>query len=533
MERFAAKSASTASETTPEFSLPPYGKEGICVASFQSHRVSDAPVFVVANDVLLNVFATPKSKSSVQLEGSGSRVILFGSFGQLEWVALVVALLLLIVGRLARWWRLAHSRASGETEKKIRENVRFSANSAPISPPLRRHSCSMEAACSMHEMTVSADGVRQRLKRYAAKSQRMIRSPAAPEESVFRKLSLQLKRSVSQITSDTTSDCEPCLGEIVLQNGKLARTFDCVRVIDARDPSVYCGLHKFERKWYAIKRISLSTQQLAQFHNSALYSYIVKLTTLQSSQIASYITFWAEKDADKENSLGANIFDDDELSCSRTLERSWSSPQLGEEPTRERAKTEAGCDESRYSLFVQMEDCGKNGLATYLQEQRLLNNEAFAVFKRVLKALEFLESKNIAHGALRPENVFLCESGVKLANLSFLRAELSSMETVLGAATEVQPLVHSDSFDLGLLLFSLLDLQEVVDFEAKLDALREQNFDEEISERSEAIKLALALTHPDARQRPAIKDVQNLEVFANWSSLVSISLHKEEHRLLV
>jgi len=154
--------------------------------------------------------------------------------------------------------------------------------------------------------------------------------------------------------------------------------------------SVYKVFHKYEKKFYAIKKIFITKDIIKE--NYDIFKEIQVYSDLNNENIVRYFGSWVDIDfesiieyntqIDKKGLDGLNIYDD----------------------------LEKYIDYICPILFIQMEICDFT-LKDYLLTYSISDNykDKINIISQIINGLEYLETKNIIHRDIKPDNIFLIE----------------------------------------------------------------------------------------------------------------------------
>jgi len=142
--------------------------------------------------------------------------------------------------------------------------------------------------------------------------------------------------------------------------------------------SVYKVFHKFEKKFYAIKKIFITKDIIND--NYDIFKEIQIYSDLNHENIVRYYSSWIDIDfesiIDYNNSINSDDFNKINYLCP--------------------------------ILFIQMELCDftlKEYILSYSEDDLYCNK--INIIKQICKGLEYIKSKNIIHRDIKPDNIFL------------------------------------------------------------------------------------------------------------------------------
>ena len=251
--------------------------------------------------------------------------------------------------------------------------------------------------------------------------------------------------------------------------------------------SVYKVKNNLDGNDYAIKKIKLKHIPESERSNKKMFSEVFLLSKLQHQNIVRYYNSWIEDDESasesepEEGSYSCLSFEDSEEEFSEDSEtdENWV---FGFE--RSEGKIDPciwNKDQPEWNkkiLYIQMEFCDGATLRTKMDESSVSSNEKWQITREILKALDYIHSKNMIHRDLKPGNIFFDErNSVKLGDFGLACAgaikkepvssssqyELGELSTGIGTPLYISPEQEtsvnydekSDMYSLGIILFEL------------------------------------------------------------------------------
>lgn len=83
--------------------------------------------------------------------------------------------------------------------------------------------------------------------------------------------------------------------EMFYDKGRFKRTFTHPTLMSNKREAVYKALHRFEGKWYVIKKIAMSLDPSGATKRPKFFKRVSQLADLTHPNLLSYITCWAEE----------------------------------------------------------------------------------------------------------------------------------------------------------------------------------------------------------------------------------------------
>ena len=157
--------------------------------------------------------------------------------------------------------------------------------------------------------------------------------------------------------------------------------------------TVYKVYHKFEKKFYAIKKIFVTAELIEDDYD--IFKEVQYYCDLHHENIVRYYSSWVDIDMASIIDYNYAINNDSELNSIEKL-----------------------CP----ILFIQMELCDYN-LREYLLTNGIddkLNNK-INYFKQIINGLKYLHDNNIIHRDIKPENIFILDGKIKIGDFGLCK----------------------------------------------------------------------------------------------------------------
>lgn len=361
------------------------------------------------------------------------------------------------------------------------------------------------------------------------------------------------EKQTARIDSPTSSDD---LGaEMFLDNGRFKHNFTRATPVGVENSLVYKALHRFEGKWYAIKKIPLNVSLGESAAKPSAFKAISRLTELVHPNLLSYITCWAEKfkvpakskpqaaSSRRERLLSEYIDNSSDASMSESPEKPTFVDDTRVQP--QRSLTHPSAQHCLLNFFIQQEYSSGISLKNTIKKEKLTNVEVFFLFNEVLKGLSHLHANSVAHGDLRPSKIIINGDQVKLADFG-LDPELglgpdfktqnwepqpafkTSPRSKFYSSPEGKNSPEADVFALGLVLLEMIGGPvEAKSAKTLLAELRESKSSLSLLSLSpEQQQLVLELCEPEPLDRPLARDIFRLESYARWNHTIAEYISK-------
>jgi len=152
--------------------------------------------------------------------------------------------------------------------------------------------------------------------------------------------------------------------------------------------SVYKVFHKFEKKFYAIKKVFLTEDLIKEEYN--IFNEIQLFSSFDNPNILKYNTSWIDIDISSivEHNITYDYYDNSPINNICPI------------------------------LFIQMELC-EFTLKEYIQSYMLTDcvKQRIEYFKQIINGIKYLHTNHIIHRDIKPANIFFCQNkSTNLAN---------------------------------------------------------------------------------------------------------------------
>lgn len=368
------------------------------------------------------------------------------------------------------------------------------------------------------------------------------------ETALIQNLSIQFRKKFSDVFSDQPH--EEVELDIECEHNKFQKTFRRIRPISVGDSSIFLALHRFEHKLYAIQRVFVPCFHVSNFKKTKLYRRVVELSKLEHSSIGQYVTSWVESCHESSFSSPTSFSKrraraaSEAPSANREIIDNFSSqvfrkPEevLREKDTHPRKNMTLQNFDNMY-LYVQMEYCGANSIQRIMGVPSLEEHDRLIIFKKMLNGIDFIHSREISHGNISLNSVFMKEEDVKLAAFNLtssdsfettetFKSEEMLLEGDLRLAQRKSPKENkktnfsNDIFSLGFVLFQLASgISDPAKAEEALKTLRNSHHKQGRNTLSHEMQLIMELTETEVKLRPSADVITSLPSYINWSEQV-------------
>ncbi len=180
---------------------------------------------------------------------------------------------------------------------------------------------------------------------------------------------------------------------IILTNNKYRTNFNQIKLIgQGAYGSVYKVFHKYEKKFYAIKKVFITKDIIKD--NYDIFREIEIYSDLMNDNVVRYYGSWIDIDIESIIEYNNQIMNDYEFD-----------------------KIDYVCP----TLFIQMELCDftlKEYLLTWSEHDS--NENKIDILIQIFKGLKYLNTKNIVHRDIKPDNIFLLNTSNSLKLKNYL-----------------------------------------------------------------------------------------------------------------
>lgn len=352
--------------------------------------------------------------------------------------------------------------------------------------------------------------------------------------------------------------------EMFLDNGRFKHNFTKLTPEGSDNYTAYKALHRFESKWYTIKKIPMQVNLNGSAIKPSVFKIISSYTELTHPNLLSYITCWVEesKISSKQRALINSNRRDRLLSDYIDYSGEGSFVEESDKPSfaddteviLQNLQTSSfgqkrDSQQCYLNFFVQMEYCSGISLKKNLKIGRLSEVEVFFLFNEILKGICYLHTNGVVHGSLKPSKVLINGDKVKLADFGIesdisLISELQQINqddenmskqnrkrsSIFQLPFEDEGHPSSDVFALGLVLLEMISGPvEGKSSKKLLNELKAGINSESIASLTEDQKdLILELSEADPSFRPSAKEIFRLPSFARWNHSIAKKINSLE-----
>lgn len=351
------------------------------------------------------------------------------------------------------------------------------------------------------------------------------------ENGLAHERPLCYSRLFSDVVLELKNDKEE--SQLNFEDGRFEKSFSVVEEVGGKNSGIFLVRHKLDQKLYNVHRIFVTSGDVENLKNSALFKKLSDLSELDHPSIGKLVTFWAETVAKSKIQTKSTFDEKSDSKFENILEKSTNHIPLNKNSFEQSSVDEQHHDSTTptdIEVFLQTEFVGKNSISHILLNSTLDVTDRFLIFNKVLSTLEFLHSKSICHGNLSLNTIFFEEDEVKLSNFNFsglssIPAEtFDSTEKLVRSSNSIktQETFKTDLNALGLALFQMLTgTKDVSSAKTLLEEVRSTRRSHALMKSfPEEIQIALSLTEKNSKFLPTFSDVKASKALSEWRNNV-------------
>ena len=309
-------------------------------------------------------------------------------------------------------------------------------------------------------------------------------------------LSNQYKTVLNSEIKENNELIETVKNNLLVAPGRFSSTFEDIEIIGKGTfGSVYKGMHKIDRCYYAIQVIKLYMGENEDISKTDVVKEIKTMMKVDYKKIIRYITCWFELDC-------YNPIDSKETNKSQNKK-------------------------VPVYFYMQMEYCDGISLNYFLRnnKERLSKHLIVYLFSQITAAVQHIHGKNIIHRALKPENIIIHdEFKIKVGDfgLALDNPSESTMNNLYQSPEQLSGKEYdskADIYGLGLILLEMcLHITDEEERNKRIENVKKMIYPNEDYFKTELIdemKLIKKMTTIDPKKRLSIEEVVNSEEMSN------------------